>query len=213
MSGHLGYLIDLFESHDFRHTADSLELVSKKKLESTNVLSDVFEVYEELGGCSENWDISPRKFDIELPGYGILLDLALDYNRYRAITLRSSLYQDYDFFKVPNHIRYCRQFEKECLKAGSNARTWHNKVSKTEFGDSEPPGDLGSLGSSGWKYRAFQNYLADFSPLLFDYKIVRISLYDPLMIKGQLIQLKDLLVSRNKQNKDIVFNFLARNFQ
>ncbi len=169
------------------------------------------EIIKELGSNEFHMPYDLH-YHMEYNGILIQFDDELHFNRYRKLTLESDFYKEYKGFNTMSYKTYCRNSEKECIKAGLSRDIWENMESKSIFGPSEEPGDL-SLernGSSGWKLRAWRDFLQDLSGEILGFKVLRISVYDKIMISGKLQSFGDLLGSSNKSNFAIVAKSLVR---
>ncbi|HEY8400317.1 MAG TPA: hypothetical protein VIK89_03590 [Cytophagaceae bacterium] len=210
MSVKTDYLLSVLEKNDCRHLKGSLPLVTEKDIRKAGLYDEAQETYVELGGKG-SFPVDPAPYAIELENAAIILDDDLHFNRYRAITLRSQVYQKIKTVQVDNYKRFCRQFESECIKAGIAGDRWTNQRSESFFGLSQQErGDLSGNGSAEWKYKAFRDYLTDLANVIFKHKVIRISIYDNLMVNNQLIQFNKLLLSRKEENEKYVFNYLQR---
>lgn len=209
MASHIDYIRSIIINENLIHLENSLDRISLKRLDESPLKKAVLEVYEDLGGVGDLPNVD-YEIDIELFQKGIIIDDDLHFNKYRTITLRSSIYDMMPEFPRDSYRRYCRTHEKQCLKAGSNGILWSNTISEKHFGKSNDNGDLGLTGSSAWKMRAYQDYLADLSSCIFDHKIVRISMYDTLLIGGKLTQLRELIISRKPENERHIISLIKQ---
>ncbi len=141
----------------------------------------------------------------------LLYEPAFHFNRYRLITLRDEFYDEHTGFNVPQFKTYCRTKEQEALKAGLQADIWDMKAAHSIFGASEEAGYFGGKGSNGWKFIALANYLTD---LFFTTKrkspCYRFTPYDTLMKDGKLVQLNQLLKSRDSGAQQSMLKFFIR---
>ena len=71
------------------------------------------------------------------------------------------------------------------MKAGRYGEKWCNSSTEKLFGKSSINGDLNGNGSSRWKQRAFYDFLKDISYLFMDINIIRISVWDEIIIKEE----------------------------
>ncbi|MDQ3393259.1 MAG: hypothetical protein M3512_03980 [Bacteroidota bacterium] len=172
---------------------ESVDLKITEELFRDHKVIEVSKVYEDLGGQQAKVPFLHKTFYFIEPKTIIVLDDYLHFNRYRAVALRSGLYEQLAFFPLDNYRRYCRNFEKECIKSGLKNGIWSNKESNYHFGDASEPGDFFKNGSSGWKLQAFKDYLEDAAALLYNYKLVRFSVYDNFLAEGKLIRLDSVL--------------------
>lgn len=205
-------LIPLLETEHLIHKEDSLPLLSSiRELSKKKILSPIEETFEELGGLDgSTLPIDPSVVDIELDGIGLVIDDEKCFNRYRKKTLLSELYDEDGFSFRQEYLRSCRAYEKQCLHAASGGQDWTHKKGAAAFGPSEENGDLGLNGSAGWKYKAFADFLTDYSAKVFQYKIVRISVHEHLMISGKQISIATLLKSNQHDYDKFLLNYILR---
>jgi len=124
----------------------------------------------------------------------IIYEPTYHFNKYRLISLRADVYQDFKAFDVQKFRNYCRTKEGEALKSGLSANIWGLKEAEALFGAAEDAGYFGGNGSNGWKYIAFTNYLTDLhfkNTKTAD--LYRFSPYDTLLVNGKLSTLQQLL--------------------
>lgn len=172
------------------------------------------EIFEELGGQGSFPQLEKVKFDLKLNRTAVLFDLELNFNRYRLKTFRSDLYENFHFPFVESHKRLCRTYEKECMKAGLQARHWNGPpVANQWFGDSEEIGDFSGNGSAGWKLRAYNDAQIDLLSRIHGYKLIRISPYETLMTGGVLRRLDQLLMNPKEEQQKVVLNWLIRKLE
>ncbi len=183
--------------------------LTRAKVEQSKFRDDILEVYQDLGGKTDVPPFEARPFDLEFMTKVLLFDDDLYFNRYRTVTFRSEIY-DKTNIPVQNYRKWCRNEEKECIKGGLKPNIWTNREAESYFGESEEPGDFGLNGSAGWKLNAWKDYLADVSGVLGNYEIIRVSVYEELMIEGKLKRLKDFLLYRNPANEKYIVSFLRR---
>ncbi len=174
------------------------------------------ETYELLGGREAFPEI---KFNVpfmpacrrgrEFGRFCILLDEQLHFNRYRAKTLRSSFYENLSSFPLMKYRSYSRKYEVECLKAGTSNPSWTNDEAERHFGPSQNNGDLGLSGSSGWKMIAFKDFAIDLIARQRKIRLLRISVWDDLMVDRQLKKLNELLMSPGKAT-DLILKIVER---
>jgi hypothetical protein len=164
---------------------------------------EIFLVYKSLGGRDEAYAFRGT-FDITSPQYIIELDEQLHFNEYRSKTLMSPLYKQLKFFPVSEYHRYCIEYQKECLKAGSYGKKWTSDSCEKMFGQAAPNRDLSGNGSPRWKQRVFYDFVKDVSYLVTGIPVVRVSIYDMIDCKGRTIKLGDVLDNGLLQNASAV---------
>ena len=210
MSSQTEYILHVLEKNGVIHTPNTLPRLSMTKLKPSKFYEEVKAVYKDLGGLKDDLPFDLNDFDMELFSKALVIDDSTHFNVYRAKTLQSPLYDLLPEIDSNSYKRLCRQYAKDCLLAASHSELWTNKASERHFGESNETGDLGLNGSSAWKMRAFIDFLTDVSGLILPYKVVRISVYDSLMIGGKITSLKSVLLSRKEENEKIIHSYFAR---
>ncbi len=192
---------DELNHENFLKTGVQLPVLSIAKLKTSKYFPEVEEVFESLGG-REMTIPSNMHYHLQYKELLIQLDDELHFNRYRKTTLESKVYHDHLGFKVLDYKTNCRINEKDCIKAGLAPGFWTNIESEYIFGKSEEPGDLSAErnGGSGWKLRAWRDYLQDISGYILGFKVLRISVYDKIMLKGQIQTFGNLFSTNNRTN-------------
>src|SRR5687767_11147437 len=117
---------------------------------------EIHAVYRQLGGILPEFPMwrTTTGWDIEFNGLAVELDEYLHFNRYRAVTLASSLYAGLQRFPMAQYRAYCRTREPYCLKAGGYGGKWSNSSCEAQFGLAATNRDLEGNGSPRWKQRA-----------------------------------------------------------
>lgn len=172
----------------------------------------VRDVYERLGGLALE-----AIQNLSIPAYPILIEKKLlvghgelSFNRYTAAVLRSSFYEKFAGFKTDVYLRYCRQFENNCTKAGTAAGIWTSPLAKQHFGEAEAPGDFFGNGSPGWKLVAFASFLRDIASVREGLQPHHVAVYDQLMVNGRLLAIGELLKSPGSEQYRALIRFLRR---
>jgi hypothetical protein len=186
-----------------------------RKFSSLDLKSPFFEklcldTYENLGGQKKFPEIN---FDVPLLEFGrfcILLDEPIHFNRYRAKTLRSVFYDGLTSFPAIKYRTYCRKHEVECVKAGTSNPHWTNAEAEYHFGPSQQSGDLGLSGSAGWKMTAFKDFLTDMICRQRKIRLLRISVWDDLMINKNLKKFNELLISPGNSEAEQILKYVER---
>ncbi len=171
---------------------------------------DFLEAYEELGG---RLPFPEFIFHVPLMEFGrfcVLLDEAIRFNRYRAKTLRSDFYENLMSFPLSKYRSYCRKYETECIKAGTAGRLWTSDVAEQHFGSAQAPGDLGLSGSPGWKLTALKDLATDMLARKKKIRLLRIAVWDDLLINGKLVKINELLMSPEKHEQEAILKFVER---
>jgi hypothetical protein len=65
-------------------------------------------------------------------------------------------------------------------------------------------------GSAGWKYRAWRDFLQDLSGDVLGFKVLRVSVYDKIMLKGKIQTIGSLLESSVRSNYGFIAKSLVR---
>ncbi|PSL07417.1 hypothetical protein [Cecembia rubra] len=172
------------------------------------------EVFDALGGKGVRPLLEKLKFDFKVNRYVFIYDDEVHFNRYRLATLKTSTYEAFSFPWLDTYKRLCRIYEKECQKAGMQERIWFGPpIGEKVFGKSEEPGDLSGNGSSGWKLNAYNDAQYDLLSRLHGYKLIRIPMYENLMISGSLKKIDELLLNTNETSKQAIINWIKRKIQ
>ena len=188
--------------------AESFRSSHFSKGEEANLVE---EVYQELEGKGNCWDISFSLAEgVETEKVRLSIDGSLHFNRYRTLSFRSAVYTRYTPSWLESYRRYCRTAEAECLKDGRRQGIWTNKEAEQHFGVSQEAGDFHAVGAAGWRLRAFQDFLVDLYLFKMPAKHQRVAVYDRLMVQGRLIPLQQLLQSRSESTQTYLLKFLAR---
>jgi hypothetical protein len=192
MSLKLKHLINILKASGYKIESNSKRIASEdiKKTGKETLAKDV---YGDLGGIQENLPSFNSIANIINQKIIIFLDENLHFNRYRNFTLKSDYYENLLSFPLNNYRRYCRNYEKECLKAGLKTGNWSNLESDFYFGPSSQPGDFFKNGAGGWKLLATKDFLEDIFWPSKEYKVLRISVYDTIMAGGKLIRTDSIL--------------------
>lgn len=189
----------------------TLPKIKEKQLLESKFAVSALEIINKLGS-KEIQLPNDLHYHMEYKGLLIQFDDELHFNRYRKLSLESDFYKEHKGFNLMSYKTYCRNNEKECIKAGLSKGEWENPESQNIFGNSEEPGDL-SLernGSSGWKLRAWRDFLQDVSGDILGFKVLRISVYDKIMVSGKIQSFGELLSSSNRSNFALVAKSLIR---
>lgn len=210
MASNLEHLKDILTRNGVVHLPDSLPRLTMPKLRQSKYYEDIKETYEELGGQKVDTPFGLNDFFLEMHNKAVIIDDKLHFNQYRSKTMLCPIYDELLNFPLQNYRRYSRQFQKECLMAGSRNELWSDPLSDRHFGASNDSGDLGLNGSSTWKMNAMIDLITDTSTLLMPYEVIRISLYDSVLVGGKITPLKDLLLSRKEENEQVIYMLFAR---
>jgi len=190
----VNYLLEIIKSTDLPVETDFTLDVNHHYLKGKGEeLLD--EVFLDLGGKGATPLLERLKFDFKINRFVFIYDDEVHFNRYRLISLKCSIYDAFSFPWRDAYLRLCRNFERECQKAGSQERIWNGPpLASKVFGKSGDYGDLNGSGSSGWKLNAYNDAQYDLLSRLHGYRLIRIPMYENLMIGGSLRKIDDLLI-------------------
>jgi len=180
------------------------------KLLNSDLRPVIEDVYADLGGKGRLDEITIPGYPLEFGKFCVELDDQLQFNRYRGATLKSPLYDKILHFPLQKYRIYCRKFERECLKSGMKLHTWTNQEAEQHFGKAQEAGDLGLNGASGWKMTAFISFLKDALAIKMKIKLIRLSIWDEMMIDKKLVKVKDLLLNPSHNDSQMVIQFFER---
>jgi len=157
-------------------------------LKKHGLADEVLDIYRVLGGKNARPSINFRRSVLRFEEGQLYLCHQLHFNRYRALTLQSDFYADFEGFNVGNYRMYCRQFEGECQKSGLVGAQWRHNFADKQFGRASPPGDFSGNGSSAWKQRAFEDFLFDiYCHYHKQPPTVLLSVYDKMMVNREFV--------------------------
>ena len=153
----------------------------------------VYETYRVLGGIQDAPTIRPGNWDIEFDGVAVELDEQLHFNEYRALTLQSDLYTRLSAFPLGAYRKFCNEHQPDCIRAGSHGNRWTNSGSEAQFGPAGPLGQLAGCGAPRWKQRAFYDFVKDAAGLVSSVRVVRLSIWEPVVWGGNSGTIQDLI--------------------
>ncbi|GAB3658496.1 hypothetical protein GCM10028791_31490 [Echinicola sediminis] len=169
------------------------------------------DLYRQMGGMGKFAYLEKLKFDFRIDRFVFLYDDAVHFNRYRLNTLKSDIYEVFTFSWVDSYKRLCRTFERECLKSGMQERVWFGPpIAERCFGKAEEAGDLSGNGASGWKLNAYNDAQYDLLSRLHGYKIIRLPMYENIMVSGSLKKLDQLLINPKENDQKALVSWLKR---
>lgn len=167
---------------------------SVSDVKRAGLLDPLMEVYHHLGGKQSLPRVAPGSWDASLGDTLIELDEAQHFNRYRAATLQSDLYEATNSPWRQRYLEYSSLHEIACLQVtGSRKGFWTSVSAEREFGVAGPIGDLEGNGSPRWKQRAFYDFVKDMSPLITPHRVARIAVWDVLHYAGMHRTVADVL--------------------
>lgn len=183
---------------------------NSSELKGTFYEKTLIETYKALGGLHDYPNLVFEVTFLEFGRFCILLDEAIHFNRYRSKTLRSSFYDQLSSFPTMKYRTYCRKHEVECMKTGTANPLWTNHEAEMHFGPSQESGDLGLKGSSGWKMTAFKDFLTDMICRHRKIRLLRISVWDDLMVNRRLKKYNELLMSPGDKETELILKYVER---
>ncbi len=161
---------------------DMSRLSSEQKQELKNV-------YNSLGGKLFKIPLRFGPCDIVTPNFIIELDEEQHFNRYKKLTLSSSIYSDTSWFNKNQYQIYCDRHEARCLSKAKHGGYWTNSSTEKQFGPASENGALTGNGSPRWKQRAFYDFCKDLAGINAEIPIFRLSIYDEVETTGVKIEL------------------------
>ncbi|MEX2512704.1 MAG: hypothetical protein WD398_07355 [Cyclobacteriaceae bacterium] len=167
--------------------------------------------YLNLNGISELPILNHLKIDFKIGKNLFLYDDAHHFNRYRMVTLKSEIYQVFNFTWHSNYQRLCRAHERECMLSGLQDRVWNGPpLASKSFGISEEPGDLSGNGAPGWKLNAYNDVQYDLISRLQGFRMIRIPAYENLLVGGSLKRIDQLLLRPDENTLSAIGSWLNR---
>lgn len=189
---------------------NTITFIDSKDLVKTSFHKYYQEAFELLGGHGAAPDISLKGYFFENVKFSLELDELLFFNRYRLKTLRSEIYNSFPGIKADMQRIYCNKYEKECQKVGSTRQVWTSHQAEKIFGRSEDPGDFGLNGSAGWKLTALENTLKDIYAKYKKIRLLRIAVWDEIMVNKQLVKIGDLLTNPDQKAAEHLLHHIER---
>src|SRR5690606_8749099 len=189
----------------------AFSLPVNKRLVDAKAEQLLLEAYQVLGGIGEPVYLPQLKFDFKIGRFLFLYDEESHFNRYRLKTFSTEIYQTFTFSWVDAYKRLCRTYERDCLKVGMQERVWEGPpIAKRCFGNPEEAGDLTGNGATGWKLNAYNDAQYDLITRLSGYKMVRLPMYENLMVSGSLKSINQLLLCPKETYYPAIINWINR---
>ncbi len=182
--------------------------VATAELSGTRYENDLMEAYKLLEGRATFPDIKFQAGFLEFGRFYVVLDDVSHFNRYRAKTLKLDFYEQLKSFPLAKYRIYSRNFEAECLKAAASGQLWSNAEAEKHFGHSQVSGDLGLSGSAGWKLTALKDVAVDLIARKRKMRMLRIAVWDDLMIQHNLKRLNELLMSPRSAETEAILKLV-----
>jgi hypothetical protein len=204
-------LITLLEERFTIISSQHLGEIGWRRIKKSKWGEEVITTYKNLGGIQQFPIFNlPKKYILLENNFVVLLDEILHFNRYRMATFRSSLYEAFPELPLEPYRNYCRKHERECLKSGMAGDLWTSPFSEKHFGSAAERGDFNKNGAPAWKLRAMEDYMLDAGILLLNKKLMRIALYQQLMINRQLYKVGDILTAGTAEQRNALLNYIER---
>lgn len=159
--------------------------IAPEDLAGAVLTCEVLRTYRRLGGIGQV-PLTFGKWDIPLNNFIVELDEEQHFNRYRAMTFNSFIYHMEKCFEVTDYLKYCSDFENTCLKKSSWGKYWTSPSTEKQFSLPGTNGNLEKDGSPRWRQRAFYDYLRDVFAMVYRIPVIRVSIYDRLIINGRI---------------------------
>lgn len=189
---------------------DPGNILQWEDLKRMGLINEVERVYKKLGGILNEVPLKFGNWDIILKDFMIELDEEQHFNRYRAMTLDSFIYHVAKGIDCIDYKNYCKVHESGCLSKAIWGKYWSSPSTEKQFGQSGAKGDLNKAGSSRWKQRAFYDYLKDVFSVTYGIKLVRISVYDSVIVTGRIKTVSEILSLGNPSELNDLFKFIER---
>jgi hypothetical protein len=183
----------ILSENGFTLTQKTIPFPRREDFVNHPIETEINRVYHQLGGQLDSFSLNLQKWDMEVDGVAVELDEHLHFNRYRGLTLESSLYQDLTFFLLDDYKSYCKDHESDCIRACSHVGKWSNSSCERQFGEAGPHKELTGPGAPRWKQRAFYDYVKDSLPLLGLGHLLRVSIWEEVHFKSENIPIHSIL--------------------
>jgi len=170
--------------------------ICAKALCDSSYAAEICQLYRNLGGAQPQPPDKCRGWDIETERFAVEVDEQQHFNRYRFLTLQSSLYRQLRPFPLARYCQFCVDYEKRCPRS---VGWWSKPRAEKQFGKSDPPGVFGPRGSARWKQRAFYDTMRDAVILVMKVPVVRISIWDELTASGATRTVRQALSARTTE--------------
>ncbi|HEX8546244.1 MAG TPA: hypothetical protein VF691_04735 [Cytophagaceae bacterium] len=198
-------------SEGYKISIKEIAYITFEDLRGINVEEEILNIYKSLGGIQSlpNLPFLQEHIIIE-PNILLILDDERKFNRYRASTLKATVYSQIKHFPLEKYKSFCRTYENQCLKSASHAAAWTNREAEKSYGKAAEFGDLDANGSPLWKEIAMHDFILDHLPLISDYQLLRISVWDNILINSKMYKVSDLLLTSRPDLNKALYKFLDR---
>lgn len=174
-------------------------------------VSVLIPMYQALGGKQSSPPARPGGWDLEFDSIAVELDEDLHFNRYRALTLESPMYQLLPHFPRASYAGFCAVREQECMKSGSYLGKWTTASAARQFGEPAPCGNLSANGSPRWRQRAFYDFFKDGLSLIGgSIRIARMAIWDSVEESRGSRIVRDILRDPAPDSGSILAAYLRR---
>lgn len=181
-----------------------------ENIKEHGLYDEIQNTYIKLGGLQDIFPIRFGGWDMEFDTVVVELDEQRHFNRYRNLTLESSIYKYLPRFPLEPYKQYCSNYEVQCLKAGGFGGYWTKDSCERHFGKPSDPKDLSRNGSPRWKQRAFYDYLKDICILTSNIPLVRISIWDIILMEGKNELVMNILKNNNPEGIKELQNLILK---
>jgi len=173
-------LLALFGEAGLASLTGARPKIRAEDIADARLTDEVYRVYASLGGCLQAVPLNPGAWDMIVDDVPVELDEERHFNRYRGVTLQSSVYREWKGFDLPLYQRFCAEREQDCLRAAGFGGYWTNPSCERMFGAASDPKVLDEPGPSRWKQRAFYDFLKDVQGLIEKRPVVRFSVWEEI---------------------------------
>ena len=199
------------------YTGQPERTLQRQALEAAKLSSPLLAAYQALGGQQATFPLPRLTWPMVFDGLYLVLDEGEQFQRYRLQTLRSPIYAQLPNFPLMHYRRWARKEAPTGEKILANAQRWTHTAAERAFGEPAPIGDFGAGGSPGGKWLAWEALLQDCLPLTLpaskSVAVVRLSVYEELMVSGNRLSLGKLLLQPERLKPEILQNYLLRRIQ
>lgn len=198
-------------SEGYKISIEEIPYLDFPQLKVKGLEQEIVDTYKALGGKQELPNLPfIQEHIIVSPNIILILDNDRKFNRYRTLTLKSKVYNQLPHFPMERYKSFCRTYESQCLKSASHAPAWTSREAEQAFGK---PGDFGDLDLNGaplWKEIAIQDFILDHIPLVFNFHLLRISVWDNILINSKMYKISELLLTSRADLNKALCKFIER---
>jgi hypothetical protein len=184
-------------------TKGALPPVRSVGFSQAKVWPEILGTYLALGGVAPTPPTNAGSWDLEFDGIAVELDEDQHFNRYRAITLRSALYDRIRGHDWRVYAKRCDELEAACLKKGGcREGYWTSESCERAFGKAAKVREFAGNGSPRWKQRAFYDFLRDVSTLVLSIRLARLTPDDTIIDDGGARPLSNAVIQPARDTGD-----------